>query len=477
MASVPVLRLTAFYRYADPSWEMAVVVLAALGMHDVALRRTRWTVLGLAAVTTALVVIWSGLTAVHLLAHTTLPTHTSENDHWTYPVVSGTAALIILALLTAGGYMASRPRMSLVNGPEDRCQPWRRRGRMMMAAAVCLESVLLCAFPYLSAPRPTNLDLNYVKWLQAHLGTYRFYTLGPIQPNYGSYFSINEVNSDDLPLSNRWVTFVHQDLDPNSPPGLFTGGSRVLPSGPSPSEELTKNLAHFEAVGVRYVIESASSTDTRGQPFPEPGTPPWPFGPRLVYHDGRALIWELPAPHPFFTLAPSSVPATASARNRSPGRCSISWSGPNDARVICPHPTTVTRLEQFLPGWSVDIDGRIVAVRRSGHSTYDIFQSVTVPTGTTDLHYTYLPPHEAWGLVIGIISVSVVVGGLGYQGERVRRTRRRAREEGTDRAATGFDVAEPTSRHGSAGPDNSDSSASVGTGPAHHAGSASLELS
>ena len=59
-----------------------------------------------------------------------------------------------------------------------------------MAGALGVESVLLLFFTYLSAPPPTALSTGAVHWLQVHLGTSRFLTLGPIQPNYGSYFGI-----------------------------------------------------------------------------------------------------------------------------------------------------------------------------------------------------------------------------------------------------------------------------------------------
>ncbi len=85
-----------------------------------------------------------------------------------------------------------------------------------MASAICVESIVMLTFTFFSAPRPTDFQTGAVPWLQAHLGTYRFYTLGPIQPNYGSYFGIGQVNVNDLPLPKTWTRYIKADLDPNT---------------------------------------------------------------------------------------------------------------------------------------------------------------------------------------------------------------------------------------------------------------------
>ena len=157
-----------------------------------------------------------------------------------------------------------------------------------MAGAVALEAVVLLGFTYLSAPRSATVGTGAVTWLQANLGSYRFATLGPIQPNYGSYFGIAEMNANELPLPKAWTDYVARDLDSNIIPFEFTGGYRSDPAGPSPAEELTTLVANYEAVGVRYVVVPASGTDPTGAPYPAPGSPPWPAGPRLVYHGDEA---------------------------------------------------------------------------------------------------------------------------------------------------------------------------------------------
>jgi hypothetical protein len=64
-----------------------------------------------------------------------------------------------------------------------------------------------------SVPRPTPLETGSVRWLQSNLGSYRFVTFAPIQPQYGSYFGIAEANVNDVPLPAAWTTYIRPRLD------------------------------------------------------------------------------------------------------------------------------------------------------------------------------------------------------------------------------------------------------------------------
>ena len=189
-----------------------------------------------------------------------------------------------------------------------------------MASAICVESIVMLAFTYLSAPKPTDFQTGAVPWLQAHLGTYRFYTLGPIQPNYGSYFGIGQVNINDLPEPKAWTRYIKADLDPNSVPELFSGGTRANQAGPTPSQELSTNLANFEAVGVRYVVELASGNDVLGVPFPLPGAAGMAH--RSPTRLPRHLRGDLAAPEP-------CTPLLARGSAQEPNPCTL--------RTICSH--------------------------------------------------------------------------------------------------------------------------------------------
>lgn len=394
MAGLPGIRLAAFYRYADPSWELAAVLLAAYGLDDIARHLTRRRTLALGATLAAALCAWSAFTAWPLLADVSGPSG-ARNDHpHAYVVGSFVLAGTALSLLILGGAWAG-----LAPG-RPRRQRLRHRGRVVMASAVCVEAIVLFGFPYLSAPTPVALDVGPVHWLQAHLGTDRFATLGPIQPGYGSYFGIAEVNVDDLPLPSTWTGYIAHSLDTNVPVHAFTGGAVANPHGPTPAEELNAHLANYEAVGVRYVVEDGAGTDPQGNPFPARGSPAWPAGPRLVYRDPITEIWELPTAVPAFTMRPESI---------IPVPCSVVDHGWNEATVSCPRNSVLVRQVQYLPGWSATVNGTAVPVVKNTSGPPGLFQQVSVPAGTSTVRFTYLPPYELPALVAAGIALVVIL--------------------------------------------------------------------
>jgi Bacterial membrane protein YfhO len=67
-----------------------------------------------------------------------------------------------------------------------------------------------------------------VAFLKKHLGNSRFFTLGPLQPNYRSYFyrsyfGIGSLNVDDIPIPEAFSTYVHARLDSVVQPHVFVG--------------------------------------------------------------------------------------------------------------------------------------------------------------------------------------------------------------------------------------------------------------
>jgi hypothetical protein len=408
LADIPGIRLTAFYRYADPTWELAVVVLAALGLDDIARHRTRLRVLVVAAVAVGAGAAVAAWTAYRDLTAAYGPTGSVLVHRHRFATGSLAFALGALALLVVGGWLAAgRPgpahrRRSGARTAERRAGGCRRRwGRLVMASAVSVEAVVLFGVSYLSAPAPTTADTGSVTWLQVHLGSYRFATLGPIQPNYGSYYRIAELNANELPLPRALTRYVASHLDTNTIPFEFTGGYSSDPAGPTPAQEFTRNLVAFEAVGVRYVVIAASGRDPTGSPFPSPGTPGWPAGPRLVHRDVWAEIWELPAPAPAFSL-------------EGEPQCRVVPLGWDAARVSCPHSTVLVRRVQSDPGWSAEVGGTTVAVTGARTGPPGLFQSVAVPAGTTMVRFRYLPPGEWWAVPLsglawlGLVATLVV---------------------------------------------------------------------
>ena len=416
LAVVPVINATAFFRYADPSWELAVVILAVFGLDDIARRVTsRGVLVGSAALTGAMVV-WAAMTAWPVMAHagTTTP---GRGNRQVYVVWSMAFAGLVLILLVVGGWRAARRSRAV---PTRRTKRIKRQGRILAAAAICVESTLLLGFTYASAPPPPPLHLGSVTWLQAHLGTYRFATLGPIQPNYGSYFGIAEVNTTDLPIPKDWVIYVNSELDTNSPTLLFTGAATIDRQAQSPADEFTSHLANFEAVGVRYIVTNANGLDIFGTRFPTAGTDPWPGGPRVVYHDSFAEIWELPTPAPLFSLVAGS-PENSVDTNFVGAGCSVTGQGWDQATVTCSRPSVLIRQVQFMPGWSANINGKTVAVKKVPFGPTGLFQEVSVPAGRSIVSFNFLPPHEMAAILVAFLAMVALVGSF----PRVRRYRPR----------------------------------------------------
>jgi hypothetical protein len=438
LAHVPIIRLTAFYRYANPTWELAAIVLAALGLDDIARGLTRRRLLVVGVALTGLLAVWAAVTAWPLLTSATGPAGSSARSPHLYAAGSLAGAVLMLALLTGGGMVAGRHRLAGADDdPIDVADPrsdpprtggpppgerTRRWGRLVMGGAICLESVALLGFTYLSAPTAAVVDSGSAAWLQAHLGTSRFYTLGPIQPEFGSYYGIAQANVNELPLSKAWVEFVATHLDPNSPKVLFTGGSRINFAGPTAAQELTKHLSDFESVGVRFVVESPTGRDSQGQPFPAAGTAAWPVGPRLVYRDPVAEIWELPGAAPMFSLR-------SGGGSRS-GGCTVVAMGSTQATVRCRHPATLDRQVLAVPGWSAEVEGRQVAVGQDRGSPGGLFQAVRLPAGSVTVRFTYLPAHEYPATLVMVVAGAVAVGSLVI--ERRRRWAARAKDRGHD---------------------------------------------
>ena len=423
MAAVPAINATAFYRYADPSWELAVVILAVLGLDDIACRVTRRGVLVGSAVLTGAMVAWAGMTAWPVMAHagTTTPGH---GNHQVYVIWSMAFAGLVLVLLVVGGWRAARRSRAASSRLTKQI---RRRGRILAAAAICVESTLLLGFTYASAPPSPPLHLGSVTWLQAHLGTYRFATLGPIQPNYGSYFGIAEVNTTDLPEPSDWVIYVNSELDTNSPALLFTGAAIIDRQAQSPAAEFTSHLANFEAVGVRYIVTNANGLDVFGAPFPTAGTAAWPGGPRVVYHDSFAEIWELPTPAPLFSLVAGSPENSVNTTFVGAG-CAVTGQGWDQATVTCSRPSMLIRQVQFMPGWSADVNGNPVAVNKVPFGPTGLFQEVSVPSGRSIVRFNFLPPHETAAILVAFLAGVVLIGSFprvrGYRPRRSHRTYR-----------------------------------------------------
>ncbi|TWB68736.1 hypothetical protein FBZ87_11045 [Nitrospirillum amazonense] len=231
VTSIPAVGTAAFFRYFCASWQFSLSVLAGFAVQDLAtasVRRPGWE-------------FWTGLAAAFAVTVAALT-----------PAAPTLVGLPLTpwfqrSLMVGEGVLGG---LALLGG-----LPLATRRRAMLVAILAgLEAMLLFIVPLRSLPSAAVVDTRGVTFLQNHLGQQRFYSLGPVTPNYGAYFGIAGINHNDMPLPRAWVDHVVKHLDDNTIDVLFTGFSRASASGPTALENLLRNLDAYRQLGVKYVL-------------------------------------------------------------------------------------------------------------------------------------------------------------------------------------------------------------------------------
>lgn len=363
------------FRYVETSFEMAVVVLACYGVEAVAHRTGR-------SVRPALVV--GGVGALVALAVDLEVA--SQLVRLLYGSVPGYRPWPFVMTIWAAGMAVLVTVVALL--PSRRDEPGHRRpmlpregARKAAAAAVggllVVDAVVMFGIPQLSAPRSETIDTGPARYLAAHLKNGRFFSLDAYLPNYGSYFRIASVDSNDLPIPTLWADYVPAHVAPGSMAkyfGSYDQEPRLLPRLPA-----------YEALDVRYIM-LASSDDFFGTGTDLKG------GVTRVYRDSLATIYKLPHPQNFFSV--------------TSGSCHLDARGIATVTATCARPSTLLRRELYMPGWHATAAGRPLAI----HEAVGLFQSVRLPAGTTTVHFGYAPPHESLALWLLLLGIVIAVG-------------------------------------------------------------------
>jgi hypothetical protein len=370
---VPGIHSTAFYRYSQSSWEFAVVVLAALGIDDMARRRVRSAVILGAGALTMGAIAWAAW-----LAWPVLTSATGYSHRHAFAVASVAFAVMGVIVVVVGGLL-------LQSRGTARAPSRTRVGILLIVAAVAVEATVLFAVPLLSAPRPVKSDDALVQYLQDHIGLARFATLGPLQPNFGSLYDLAELNVNDLPVPKAFSRYIVHSLDGNVDPLTFTGAAESDPNGPTPTDEMATHLAAYEAAGVKFVVTGALGTDS---PWPASEAP----APTRVYADSFADVWQLPTTTPFYSTSGAA--------------CRTSPRGIAAVQVTCTGPATVHRLELHMPGWHAQDGSDSLVVRASGP-----FQSVHVDAGTHVIQFSFTPRFGVVSLLGPLVGIACIIGG------------------------------------------------------------------
>jgi hypothetical protein len=353
VALIPGLKFAAYYRYLPPSWEFALCVLAALGLSDLASTFERRRFLAAIALVFGICLITAFVAHYHFFP--------LRSEH---TIISGIllSAALIVAVIVSFVRMPSRTRAQGIAG------------------LLIIEAIVAFAVPIMSYPSRGTPELGGVSYLQQHIGLQRFVTLGPIQPNYGSYFGIASVNHNDLPIPKDWTDYVRQHLDDNAPPILFTGVSRDDPKGTSAVDSLIKNIDAYRDIGVKYVLAPQHALDTPNlavlKNYVEANRS---AGARQVYGDDVMTIVELPTPTPYVD---------------APG-CQLTTVSRDRIEAQCAAPSHLTRLELYMAGWSAFVNGEKAPVSR----VREIFQQVSLPGGSSTVEFEFEPPYIGWAWI------------------------------------------------------------------------------
>ena len=352
----PGITQIAFFRYSTSSATMGLLILAAYGAQRVVDERIDRRRVAVSAGAIAV-----GLAAMALYSRTETR-HLVDAAHFRLYFVG--SFVFALGGAAIAGAISFIPNMQ------------RRAAALLSLLAI--EAAMLFMLPQLSTDRMSAVDTAPVEFLRTNLGLQRFYTFGPISPNYGSYFGIASVNLNDIPMPKAWSNYILAHLDANVNPVLFTGFSRADPDGPAAFFEFLRNLRNFAGVGTKYVVTNGDR----------------PTGDRLIaaglheaFRDDLTAIYELPDVVDYFhTLDPT---------------CEVIAVNWQSANVTCDQPSTLARLELNDPGWSAERNGSDAAI-----STYDeIFQSVEVPAGTTRVTFGYAPQHITLAWLAAVAAV------------------------------------------------------------------------
>ncbi len=243
MNHIPLMRQTNFFRYAPPSWELALIILAAFGLDDFLNRTPEWRkpfgiAMGLLAIGIALA----------------LP----QRAFWERPPAFVPFGFLLLGVSVGWvlvGMLAAGLSWKLL--PSRQC-------RVALACLLVIDAAIMFMVPLAASVRGAQLDTAAVQFFNDHLGLSRFYTLGPIEPNYSAYFRLATINHNVEPVPKLWADYVERNLLPGfSKIDLSeTFWPGVMPDGEG-ERALSQHLANYRDLGVRYVVTKPGQS-----PFP-----------------------------------------------------------------------------------------------------------------------------------------------------------------------------------------------------------------
>ena len=245
-------------------------------------------------------------------------------------------------------------------------------------ASIIAGGIIIFLLPQLAGLRAATVDLEGVTFLQKNIGLSRFYTTGPFSPNYPAVYGIAALNFAQIPAPKLFTLYAARRL--------FPGGDILLFLGNQPGQipALRKNLAAYEAVGVKYVGAAPGAN-----PFPPSSATP---APSLAFQSPAMDIYELPNPAPYAQIVN--------------GACALTILSRQEMKTTCAQPATLIRREMIDPGWRATVNGAATPVR----PILKIFQQVALPAGSAVIRFSYIPPHTHLACAVALLALLLWLG-------------------------------------------------------------------
>jgi hypothetical protein len=351
----PPLNLVQVTRYAMPSLECGVAILAAAAVEDwwrgTAGRRMAYAAGAFGVL--LLVTLWFAQAAGRLPV--------TQELGLRFLRVALLEAICVAAGLTWLG--TRRPH---------------RRAALLLVALVAMDASLHFMLPQLPGARPEKPARGAVDYLRGHAGLQRVYALGgSLLANDGSWFGIPQIQADSVPYAQAWddaARAIGGDIN------LSVTGWLVITPG-SQLAAFRAAYANLLQAGVGYVMAEAN-----GDPFVAAPMP----GMAAAYADAHAHIY--------------AVPGAPYAETRG-AACRLFVETRTKMRSDCAAPAVLVRRELLLPGWQARVNGRKVSITAADGKLGAYFQQVALPAGMAEITFRYAPPHAklmAWLFAAGL---------------------------------------------------------------------------
>jgi hypothetical protein len=240
---LPLMKITATFRYLNISWIFCFVILAALCLDELA-RTDSATVRR-----SLLAGIGCGCAAIALAAAFAWPVMTRAFREFGH--VRGFVAFSLLVLVCMLVVILAAIRNGNIKFIVS-----------TLAALTISEAAIYFSIPYLSYPIKGGIDIDLVNFLKNGDGFQRMVATdgGQLAPNYGSYFGISQLNWNDIPAPRQAVQYVQQRLDPYG----MVWGIHYLPESPFLTGKqlnerkvlFAQRLDDYARAGVKYVLSN-----------------------------------------------------------------------------------------------------------------------------------------------------------------------------------------------------------------------------